>query len=394
MSIPFRSPHHTREILVYDWRDAEELAAWYMREILELGSVRLTGNGADGGIDVTSADASAQVKHYSSPVGAPEVQQAKGASHGSSHVLFFALSAYTKQAMDFSVAAGVALFSYDVYGDVTPRNEHARTILDSAPRNAARRAEEEAAATARRAEEEAARHKKQLKQARKRILRAAAELESQATSSEAAIVTALRHAAELVVAVRRQEFSLGEATHSFVLAEYASYFRPKERGAGGVKRESAHRILQILDWATTERWLEWKGLRVRYLRCGVETAAREFLALYDEITDVKKLKTLSVPEWSATLCDWELREAQIESLIDESAITDLEETPDTANLALRVIASLGKSSDVLSPLPSRWPREARDKIYRDPQACQLVPTMDPMAFGVDRTTALSVMVEK
>lgn len=155
MSTPFRSPRHKGEILVYDWRDAEELAAWYMRETLELGSVRVTRNGADGGIDVISAEAGSQVKHYTSPVGAPEVQQAKGASHESLHVLFFALSAYTKQAVDFAAAAGVALFSYNIYGDIVPENEHARAILASAPRYAAKRAQEEAEAAALRTGKEA-----------------------------------------------------------------------------------------------------------------------------------------------------------------------------------------------------------------------------------------------
>lgn len=377
MSAPFRSPHHTREVLVYDWRDAEELAAWYMRETLEMGSVRLTGSGADGGIDVVSFDATAQVKHYGTPVGAPEVQQAKGASHGSLNVLFFALSGYTKQALDFSLAAGVALFSYDVYGDVSPQNKHARTILASAPRNAARRVEQETL-----------KKEKKLKKARKKIRKATEAFESQATASKAAIMSALGDANDLSVAVGRQELSLGEATQSFVLAEYASYFRSKKRGSGDPYHETAHRLLEILNWATTDTLLDFKGSRVRYLSCVVETAVREFLALYNEITNLEKLRALSISEWSAVLCDWELREAQIESLIDESAITDAEETPSTENLARRVIASLGKSPDVLTPLPSRWTHEVRDRIYRNPHAFSVVAAMDPMAFGVERTTYL------
>jgi hypothetical protein len=441
MTAPFRSPHHSREVLVFDWRDAEELAAWYMREVLELGSVRLTGDGADGGIDVTCRDAGAQVKHYSSPVGAPEVQQARGASHGLPNVLFFALSGYTQQAATFALRAEVALFRYSIYGDVTPENEHARGLVDSAPRNAARRAEEEAAAatrrvreeaaasarrvreeaaaaarrvreeagraeeeaaasarraeeeaaaSARRAEEEAARRDKEREKILEQIRREAAELESQVPVSSAAITAALSYAVDLEARLRSPQFPLGDATHSFVLAEYASYFRPQleDTRPGVTKRESAHRILQMLEWATTERWLDWKGLRIRYLPSAVEAAAREFLALYDEITNVTKLRSLSLPEWAAILCDWEMREAQIESLLEESAITDLEEVPDTKNLSLRVIASLGKSSDVLAPLPARWPHKARDGIHLDTRACEVAANLDPMGFGVARCTQL------
>ncbi|WP_449373090.1 restriction endonuclease [Arthrobacter psychrolactophilus] len=384
MSVSFRSPHHTREVLVYDWRDAEELAAWYMRETLEMGSVQLTGSGADGGIDVVSSDTTAQVKHYGTPVGAPEVQQAKGASHGSLNVLFFALSGYTKQALDFSLAAGVALFSYDIYGDVSPQNEHARTILASAPRNAARRSEN----AARLVEQETLKHEKKLKKARKKFRKAVEAFESQVATSEAAIISALGYATDLSVAVGRQESSLGEATQSFILAEYASYFRAKKRESDDPYHETAPRVLEKLNWATTGMLLDFKGSRVRYLSSVVETAAREFLALYNEITDLEKLRSLSISEWSAVLCDWELREAQIESLIDESAITDAEETPSTENLARSVIASLGKSSDVLTPLPSRWPHEVRDRIYRNPHAFSVVAAMNPMAFGVERSTYL------
>lgn len=381
---PFRSPHHQREILVFDWRDAEELAAWYMRETLELGLVRLTGNGADGGIDVISAEASAQVKHYANPVGAPEVQQARGASHGSSHVLFFALSSYTKQATDFALAAGVALFSYDVYGDVTPKNEHARRMLDSAPRFAAKRAEEEAIAVALRAEEEAERLREQLAEERKRVQKEAAELDSTAISSEAAVVAALGLSTDLSATLKKTEFTAGEVTQSFVLGEYTSYFRPQGQIKGGTKRESAHRILEMLDWAMTDKWLDWKGYRVRFLRCAVEAAARELLELHDEIAEVAKLRALSVPEWSAILCDWELREAQIDALVDEGCIADFEEVPTAENIALRVLASLGRSPEVLKPLATRWRRHAREHMWGE-EASNVVAALDPMGLGTEET---------
>lgn len=72
MTVPFKPSCNGREVLLADWLDAEELAAWYMRETLQLAEVWLTGSGNDGGIDVESRDAVAQVKHYLSPVGAPD----------------------------------------------------------------------------------------------------------------------------------------------------------------------------------------------------------------------------------------------------------------------------------------------------------------------------------
>jgi hypothetical protein len=94
--------------------------------------VRLTGPGADRGIDVTADVGVAQVKHQATPVGAPVAQGALGAGHGRQKVLFFALSGFTRQAADFAQQAGVALFSYDIYGSVTPRNVEANCIPDLA----------------------------------------------------------------------------------------------------------------------------------------------------------------------------------------------------------------------------------------------------------------------
>ncbi|PTT69235.1 restriction endonuclease, partial [Arthrobacter sp. HMWF013] len=125
----FRSSRHHREILLADWRDAEELAAWYMREDLGLNGARITGAGNDGGIDVVADGAVAQVKHVNAPVGAPLVQAALGAGHGRDSVMFFALSGYTRQAGDFAGRAGVCLFQYDIYGEVRAVNEPARQMI-------------------------------------------------------------------------------------------------------------------------------------------------------------------------------------------------------------------------------------------------------------------------
>ena len=76
MSELFRPSRHTRQILLADWRDGEELAQWHMRTVLGFIKVAATPAGTDSGIDVWAWGAAAQVKHYTDrPVGAPEVQQ-------------------------------------------------------------------------------------------------------------------------------------------------------------------------------------------------------------------------------------------------------------------------------------------------------------------------------
>jgi hypothetical protein len=104
-------------------------------------------------------------------------------------------------------------------------------MLDSAPRFAAKRAEEEAAAAALRAEEEAARLREQLAEERERVQKEAAELASTATISETAIVAALKLSMDLSTSVKRMEFTVGEVTQSFVLGEYTSLLTPTENGA-------------------------------------------------------------------------------------------------------------------------------------------------------------------
>jgi hypothetical protein len=109
-----------------------------MRHQLGFEDARLTTSGTDGGIDVASEGAAAQVKHYMQPVGAPEVQQLRGAAHGSENSLFYALSGYTPAAEEYANLAGVALFVYDVYGEVRAENGSARDLLESAPQRSAR----------------------------------------------------------------------------------------------------------------------------------------------------------------------------------------------------------------------------------------------------------------
>jgi hypothetical protein len=109
-------------VVVTSWQMAEALAAWHMRTIGFEGAA-VTRAGADGGLDVVSNEAVAQVKHYStSPIGAPAVQQLRGAANPSTRALFYSLSGFTKSAMAFADSANVALFHYDESGHVRPTN--------------------------------------------------------------------------------------------------------------------------------------------------------------------------------------------------------------------------------------------------------------------------------
>lgn len=112
------------------WEDAELLAAQHMHW-MGFNDAALTRRGADGGIDVQSDGGVAQVKHYTgSPVGAPVIQQIRGAGHKRGHVLVYALSGFTAQALRYGEAAGVALFTYDLAGTVTPATSHAVSLVN------------------------------------------------------------------------------------------------------------------------------------------------------------------------------------------------------------------------------------------------------------------------
>jgi hypothetical protein len=382
MATPFRSSRHTKEILVYDWRDSEELAAWYMRGTLELEAVALTRSGADGGIDIRSATATAQVKHYASPVGAPEIQKAKGASHGSEHALFFALSGFTKQAIEYASTAGVALFSYTIYGDVTPQNAPARKLLESAPLNAARIAEAKAAQATKEALEKAAEAARERQETLEQLHQEASTLAVRSQQGEQIVLELLRAAGDLEVRVQ-QQVVVGDATFEFIMVEYSSYYRPERQPEGIAQWETAQRLVQILEWAREGRWLPWKGVNVRYSPAVIERAAEEFLALYKEVTGLERLRELLPHEWAATLCDWELREAQISALVDEAAFTDEEAIPDTAEMARRVVAGLGTIAGDSVTLHSRWRNEGRGRP--DDEACDLVARLNPLGLTEDRS---------
>lgn len=132
---------------------AEQNAAVRMRE-MGFTDARVTNAGSDGGIDVRSKHALAQVNWQSAQVGRPAVQQLYGA-RGSRHnvqLFFFAATGYSQHATQYADECDIRLFTFDPLGVTSPANRSARQFLD-----AKRREEQE-----RHAEQERARNAERL----------------------------------------------------------------------------------------------------------------------------------------------------------------------------------------------------------------------------------------
>lgn len=101
--------------------EAELNAANKMREWGYLDAVATTG-GADGGIDVRSNHALAQVKWRGGVVGRPDLQRLYGARSGdvTKELIFFSASGYSSAAVAYARQADIRLFIYDPVGSVTP----------------------------------------------------------------------------------------------------------------------------------------------------------------------------------------------------------------------------------------------------------------------------------
>jgi Restriction endonuclease len=112
--------------------DAEQVAAEWMRH-LGFGDARCTGSGVDGGVDVRSQAAVAQVKAHLTPVGRPELQALYGVARSEGRQpLFFSLMSYTAAALAWADEVGMALFRFDHAGMVEPVNAPAETLLAAA----------------------------------------------------------------------------------------------------------------------------------------------------------------------------------------------------------------------------------------------------------------------
>lgn len=98
---------------------AELNAAAKMRAMGFTDAVATTG-GADGGIDVRSRQALAQVKWRGGVVGRPDLQNLYGARGGdtSKALLFFSASGFSRQAIVYAEQVGIELWVYEPTGTV------------------------------------------------------------------------------------------------------------------------------------------------------------------------------------------------------------------------------------------------------------------------------------
>lgn len=113
-----------------DFREAEKAALAWMRRNEFVGA-KLTPRGADGGIDVISETAVAQVKAEATSTGRPAVQRIHGvAANQGRKSLFFSTAGYTIQATEWADEAGVSLFLLVSSSTVIPVNVHGSRIVD------------------------------------------------------------------------------------------------------------------------------------------------------------------------------------------------------------------------------------------------------------------------
>lgn len=121
-------------VLMTNWRAAESFA-WEHMELLGFTGSYLTRGSSDKSVDIAHPLAVAQVKMQAAPVGAPIVQQLRGAHRDVEQHLFYSTSGYTTGAILEAAASGVALFLMDQWGRVTPLEDTSRQLeLESSGR--------------------------------------------------------------------------------------------------------------------------------------------------------------------------------------------------------------------------------------------------------------------
>lgn len=140
--------------------DAEQAAAAYMRW-LGHGDAHVTPAGADGGLDVVSAQAVAQVKMEGVRTSRPTVQALYGVAQAEGkRGLFFSLGGYTREAVDWANQPQVRLplWQFDLQGTPRAMNPPAMELVAKAhsPTERARQAAADAATLAERQRDERA----------------------------------------------------------------------------------------------------------------------------------------------------------------------------------------------------------------------------------------------
>jgi hypothetical protein len=109
--------------------DAEAYACDVMLALGFAGAT-CTNAGRDGGVDVRSRDAVAQVKVEGIKTDAPRLQALSGvAAHERKRAVFFSLSGYTAAALAWAERTGMALFEFDYAGGVEARSTAGHALL-------------------------------------------------------------------------------------------------------------------------------------------------------------------------------------------------------------------------------------------------------------------------
>lgn len=125
--------------LIRTSKDAELAARDWFLALGFTDAYVLPGAGPDGGVDVVSSAAVAQVKATVGPAGRPIIQQIYGiASHESKQAVVFSIGGFTPEAVDWANSARVSLFQLDLSGDTTPANRLATELIAAAELRAAR----------------------------------------------------------------------------------------------------------------------------------------------------------------------------------------------------------------------------------------------------------------
>lgn len=99
-------------LLGLTWQQAEHVACDWMK-LHGYKDARVTAGGADGGIDIRSSKAIAQVKHHKKPVGISEMQRIHGIAVSlRKKALFFSASGYTPKAAEWACRHKIECYTY------------------------------------------------------------------------------------------------------------------------------------------------------------------------------------------------------------------------------------------------------------------------------------------
>ena len=117
------------KVQTISWKDAEKLARDYMRTI-GFADARLTPPGPDGGIDVVSIEAVAQVKWHVAQIGSPELQALFGIAALQGKAALFFAKKYSAEALKWGTKSKMALFRFKPSGEIEAVSSEAKRLVD------------------------------------------------------------------------------------------------------------------------------------------------------------------------------------------------------------------------------------------------------------------------